>query len=151
MRLGAAAAHGSQSTEHGPVYSAAFSARHSIDTTVDWGVYNNTFSGTRFSALAQITAANVGSLRPLCTAALGEQAVMQSGPVVIAGVMYVTSAISTWAIDATNCRVRWKHTYRYWPRPEYDGKGRGAFLAMSAPSNSPSHAPPAFPASLTGD
>jgi alcohol dehydrogenase (cytochrome c) len=128
------APHGSQSTEHGPVYSAGYVARYSIDTTVDWGTYNNTFSGTRFSPLAQITTANAGSLRPLCTAELGEQAVMQSGPIVIAGVMYVTSAISTWAIDATNCRVRWKHTYKYSPRPEYDLKVNRGVALLNTPA-----------------
>jgi alcohol dehydrogenase (cytochrome c) len=125
-------AHGARSTERGPAFGSSGSHARPIDTTVDWAAYNNTFSGTRFSPLALITTANVASLRTVCTAELGEQAVMQSGPIVVNGVMYVTSAVNTWAIDAATCALHWKHTYKYWPRPEYDLKvNRGvAYLDM---------------------
>ena len=48
---------------------------------------------------------NVASLRVACTADLDEQMVMQSGPIVVDGVMYVTSAVSTWALDASTCAL----------------------------------------------
>ena len=128
------AAHGSRPTEHGPAYDEAPAAQGPIDTSVDWGAYNNTLSGTRFPPLARITAANVANLRPVCTAQLGERAVMQSGPIVVRGVIYLTSAVSTWAIDAATCRLRWKHTYKYWPRPEYDLKVNRGVAYMDTPN-----------------
>jgi alcohol dehydrogenase (cytochrome c) len=60
--------------------------------------------------------------------------VMQSGPIVVSGVMYLTSAVSTWAIDAASCRLRWKHTYKYWPRPEYDLKVNRGVAYLDTPS-----------------
>jgi alcohol dehydrogenase (cytochrome c) len=47
---------------------------------------------------------------------------MQSGPVVVGGVLYVTSAKRTWAMDAATCRLRWQHTYAYRPAPPFDLK-----------------------------
>jgi alcohol dehydrogenase (cytochrome c) len=56
----------------------------------------------------------------VCTFALGEQASFQSGPVVVGGTTFVTTAERTWALDAATCALRWKHEYRYYPRPDFD-------------------------------
>jgi alcohol dehydrogenase (cytochrome c) len=109
-------------TVRGPALAAA-APRGTIDTLADWAAYNrDPTTSQRYSPLAQITSANVGALHPVCVAHLGEQAAMQSGPVVVGGTLYVTSAINTWAIDAATCRLRWKHSYQYDPRPDYDLK-----------------------------
>lgn len=111
---------GSQTTERGPAFGAPIAAPSGDDGAGDWGTYNRTLTSTRYSPLAQITPANADRLRPVCTAPLGERASMQSGPIVVAGVMYVTTAVSTWALDAATCRLRWTHTYRYSPAPDFD-------------------------------
>jgi alcohol dehydrogenase (cytochrome c) len=104
----------------GPAYRAAGGVRTVVDPAVDWGAYNNTLAGERYSPLAQITSDNVATLRRACTFDLGERANMQSGPVVVDGVLYVTTVERTYAVDAATCALRWRHTYHYSPRPPFD-------------------------------
>lgn len=120
---------GSSSTEEGPAF-APEPLRVTPDPAADWPGYNNTYTGSRFSPVGQITPQNVQSLRRACTFELGEKAAMESGPVVVNGTLYLTTAENTYAIDAATCALRWKHTYRYTPRPPFDLKvNRGvAFL-----------------------
>jgi len=118
---------GYRSTDRGPAYAPAAPLPLAADPASDWATYNNAPSGTRWSPLAQVTAANVARLRPACALDLGERTPMQSGPVVVGGVLYVTSAKRTWAMDAATCRLRWQHTYAYRPAPPFDLKtNRGA-------------------------
>jgi alcohol dehydrogenase (cytochrome c) len=116
---------GRQDTKQGPAFDAAgaiANALATVDPAVDWGAYNGTLTGDRFSPLSDINAGNVATLRVQCTADLGEKAPMQSGPVAVRGTIYLTSATSTWAFDATTCQLRWRHRYRYSPAPDYDLK-----------------------------
>ena len=120
---------GTGSTEIGPAF-APEPVRATLDTTSDWAGYNNSYTGSRFSPLHQISPGNVGSLTRVCTFELGERTPMESGPVVVNGTLYLTTAENTYAIDARTCGLRWKHTYRYTPKPPFDLKvNRGvAFL-----------------------
>jgi alcohol dehydrogenase (cytochrome c) len=111
---------GSASTEEGPGFAAAVPDR--IDTLNDWATYNRTLEGARESPLRDIDTSNVARLRPRCTFALNEKASFQSGLVVVGGTMYFTTAINTYAVDAATCALRWKHTYRYRPSPDFDLK-----------------------------
>lgn len=77
----------------------------------DWLTYNRDLSGRRFSPLAEITPGNAGNLQPVCILQLGETGVFQSGPVVHAGIMYVTTPHYTVALDARTCREKWRHSY----------------------------------------
>ena len=113
-------ARGTSSLERGPAYVPPVTAE--IDTLADWLTYNRTLEGNRGSPLAEIDTTNVTRLRPVCTVRLGERAAFQSGPVVVGGTMFVTTAEQTWAIDAATCEVRWRHQYRYHPRPDFDLK-----------------------------
>jgi alcohol dehydrogenase (cytochrome c) len=110
---------GQSSTERGAPLAAA-PARP--DPTTDWAGYNNSLVGSRFSPLDDITPANAGMLRRVCAFDLGERVAMESGPVVVNGVLFVTTAKSTWAIDAATCALNWKHTYAYSPGPPFDLK-----------------------------
>jgi alcohol dehydrogenase (cytochrome c) len=111
---------GESSLERGSAFVAASPA--GIDTVADWLTYNRTLEGHRGSPLAEIDTANVARLHPVCTFPLGEQVSFQSGPVVVGGTMYVTSPEHTWALDAATCTLRWRHEYRYHPRPDFDIK-----------------------------
>lgn len=87
----------------------------SPSTRADWPSYNGSLEGTRYSPLTQITPANASSLERACTFDSGEQMSMQSGPVVVNGVLYVTTDTSTYAIDAASCSRLW-HTARPYPQ-----------------------------------
>jgi alcohol dehydrogenase (cytochrome c) len=111
---------GESSLERGSAFVAASPAR--IDTLADWLTYNRSLEGQRGSPLAEIDTANVARLHPVCSFALGERASFQSGPLVVGGTMYVTTPERTWALDAASCALRWRHEYRYHPRPDFDIK-----------------------------
>lgn len=110
---------GTSSTERGPAFGQE-GGRREPDPRTDWASYNRSLDSRRFSPLNRITPANVGTLRPLCTFDTGERTSMQSGPVVVDGTMYLTTAINTYALDAATCALRWRHTYRYSPKPPFD-------------------------------
>ncbi len=75
----------------------------------DWRTYNRTVAGDRFPPLTEITRANVGQLREVCRYALPEVTSLQTGPIVIAGVLYFTTDTISYAIDAANCAEQWKY------------------------------------------
>ena len=84
-------------------------------TRTDWPSYNGSLQGTRYSELAQITPANASNLERVCTFDTGEQMAMQSGPIVVNGVLYLTTDTSTYAIDAATCRRIWQTARSYEP------------------------------------
>ncbi len=122
---------GASSTERGPAFASNGGVILAPNSTTDWPAYNNDAASVRYSTLSQITTTNVASLVQMCRFATNEQTPMQSGPIVVGGVMYLTTANNTYAIDAATCRLKWRHTYAYAPRPDYDLKtNRGvAYLA----------------------
>jgi alcohol dehydrogenase (cytochrome c) len=80
-------------------------------TSGDWLVHNHDYAGTRHSPLSEITTANAAQLRPACIFQMGERDNFQTGPIVHDGVMYVTTMLTTIALDAATCRVKWRHTW----------------------------------------
>ena len=81
-----------------------------------WPTYNRGYDGQRFSPLTQITAANVGSLKRVCEAELGDPGAFHSGIIVIGNILYVATPHTTVALDASDCSVRWQNVYK----PEQD-------------------------------
>jgi alcohol dehydrogenase (cytochrome c) len=75
----------------------------------DWPGYNNGHDGQRFAALDQINTSNVSQLKRVCELQLGEEGPFHNGPVVIGDRMFITTAHTTVAINATNCFVYWRH------------------------------------------
>ena len=84
--------------------------------STDWLHYTHDYSGTRFSPLDQINAANAFRLVPACMFQVGETDSFQTGPLVHAGTLYFTTSKSTIALDAATCRTKWRYTWQ--PRGE---------------------------------
>ena len=78
----------------------------------DWENYNNSLDGQRFSPLSQITAANVSALAEVCRVRVAARGSLQSGLIVIADSMFVTTPTETLAVDPLTCRIKWEHSYR---------------------------------------
>ncbi len=76
----------------------------------NWLSYNGDFTGRRFSSLAQITPANVSRLRAQWVFHPGNSERLEATPVVVNGVMFVTSANDTFALDASTGRAIWHHS-----------------------------------------
>jgi alcohol dehydrogenase (cytochrome c) len=75
----------------------------------NWTSYNGDYTGRRYSALNQINPENVAQLRASWVFHPGNSETLEATPVVINGVMYVTSANDAFALDARTGRVLWHH------------------------------------------
>src|SRR5271168_5213622 len=74
----------------------------------NWLSYNGDFSGRRYSSLTQINTDNVGQLRAQWVFHTRSSDRMEVTPVVVNGIMFVTSANDTTALDARTGRVIWR-------------------------------------------
>jgi alcohol dehydrogenase (cytochrome c) len=75
----------------------------------DWLMYRRTYNGWGYSPLSQITAANVGGLKPVWTLATGQVEGHQAPPIVNNGVMFVaTPGNQVLAIDAKKGELLWR-------------------------------------------
>jgi alcohol dehydrogenase (cytochrome c) len=76
----------------------------------NWISYNGDYSGRRFTSLAEITAANVAQLRAQWVFHVRESTGLETTPVVVNGVMFVTSANDGFALDARTGRTIWHYS-----------------------------------------
>src|SRR5262249_246003 len=74
----------------------------------DWPSYGRTVAGDRFSPLTQIDRANVGRLSEVCAYELPEVAALQTGPLVVDGTIYFTTATISYAIGGSSCKEKWR-------------------------------------------
>ena len=93
-------------------------AARSGDT--DWRYYNRTPTGDRFSALNDIDESNVGQLKELCRVRVVGLGPFSSSITAVDGILYVTTMISTVAINATNCEIVWKANASLEERPAFN-------------------------------
>lgn len=96
--------------------------------TDSWLMYNKGYRGERYSTLAQIDAGNAGNLKPVCMYQLGELGTFSTGPVMYEGILYVTTHLGTYAIDATSCRKLWSHQHVA-QGPEMNATNKGVAIA----------------------
>jgi len=75
----------------------------------NWLSYNGDYSGARYSSLTQITPGNVGRMSAQWVFHPREVGPLEVTPVVVAGIMFVTSANDAYALDAKTGKVLWHH------------------------------------------
>jgi alcohol dehydrogenase (cytochrome c) len=75
----------------------------------NWLSYNGDFSGRRYSGLSQINVANVEELRAQWVFRADSSDRLEVTPVVANGIMFVTSANDTYALDAKTGRTLWRN------------------------------------------
>jgi len=76
----------------------------------NWTSYNGDYTGMRHSSLTQVTPANVSQLQAHWVFHPRTVSPLEVTPIVVAGVMFVTSANDAYAIDASTGSVLWHHT-----------------------------------------
>jgi len=76
----------------------------------NWTSYNGDYTGQRYSSLREITKANVSQLRVAWVFHPGNSQRLEATPVVIRGVMYLTSANDVFALDARTGRTLWHYS-----------------------------------------
>jgi alcohol dehydrogenase (cytochrome c) len=96
-----------------PVVCAIFlltPARAQTDnTSSNWLSYNRNYEGDRFSPLKQINTTNIKQLHLLHTFDFGKDvSSLQTGPLVVNGIMYFTTDTMTYAINAATGKLKWK-------------------------------------------
>ncbi|HWE00550.1 MAG TPA: c-type cytochrome, partial [Bryobacteraceae bacterium] len=75
-----------------------------------WPTYNGNVSGNRFSPLDEINERNVGRLAPQWMFTIQDAPrALEMTPVVVDGVMYVTTVNEAYALDAANGREIWRY------------------------------------------
>ena len=77
----------------------------------DWPTYSGDLTANRFSPLSEVTKANVGGLKRICTYDTGETAAFQTGLVMVQDVIYFTTYNTTFAVDASTCALKWKYSH----------------------------------------
>jgi len=80
-----------------------------VTSQADWPTYNGQLGGNRWSTLDQIDKRNVTRLAPHWTYSLAAASRLQVTPVVVDGVMYVTTANECHALDAGTGRRIWDY------------------------------------------
>lgn len=85
-------------------------------SNANWLLHGRTYSNDRFSPLKNIDAANVKTLVPVAIAQTGYTASFETTPIVVNGVMYVSTPMvnakqAVIAMDATTGRTLWKFTH----------------------------------------
>jgi alcohol dehydrogenase (cytochrome c) len=76
----------------------------------NWLSYNGDYTGRRFSSLDQINVQNVANLRTQWVFHATNSNSLEVTPVVLDGLMFVTSANDAWALDAQTGRIVWHYT-----------------------------------------
>src|SRR5260370_40938828 len=78
------------------------------DSAADWPIYSHDYASTGFSKLSEITPKNIANLRHVCSYPLPESTTFESSLVAANGTLYFTSSEYTYAIDAGDCRLKWR-------------------------------------------
>jgi alcohol dehydrogenase (cytochrome c) len=94
----------------------------------DWLSVDHDLAATRYSPLNQITTENVSELAKVCAYSFPDKEPSQTAPIVSAGIMYLTTAHYTVALDGSDCHVIWSSQ---WSPRDYETMNtqRGAALA----------------------
>lgn len=83
----------------------------------DWLLTNHSYSGQRFIDLKQINNRNAASLRPVAMYQAGDTNTFHTNPLVYRGIMYLTTANATIALNAATGQLLWRHDWRVKGKP----------------------------------
>jgi alcohol dehydrogenase (cytochrome c) len=80
-----------------------------VTSHTDWPTYNGDIGGNRFTRLTQIDKSNVSTVAPRCKFTVPAASSLQTTPLVVDGVMYVTAGSGCFALDAGTGRPIWHY------------------------------------------
>src|ERR1700752_2968744 len=85
-------------------------------TSDAWPAYHGDYSGRRHSALTQITPENAHTLGLSWAFQTGQNQALKCSPLLVDGVLYITTPDNVWAVDARSGHQIWHYGY-----PKNDG------------------------------
>jgi alcohol dehydrogenase (cytochrome c) len=97
-----------------------------VTSQKDWPTYHGDVGGNRYSTLTQIDKTNVGRLAPKWVFPMPNVTTVENTPVVVGGIMYISSANEVWALDAGTGRQVW-----HFRRPRTNGLSGNAALGFN--------------------
>jgi alcohol dehydrogenase (cytochrome c) len=97
-----------------------------VTSQKDCPTYHGDVSGNHYSTLTQIDKANVARLAPRWVFPIPNVNQVENTPVVVGGVMYVSSANEVWALDAGTGRQIW-----HYRRPRTSGLSGNAAIGFN--------------------
>jgi alcohol dehydrogenase (cytochrome c) len=87
--------------------------RNADGEPANWLTYSRTYSGQRYTPLAQITADNVSQLRAAWTYQIEEPGKFSASPIVVDGILYITEpGGKVVALDGRTGRPLWRYSRR---------------------------------------
>jgi PQQ-dependent dehydrogenase (methanol/ethanol family) len=89
----------------------------------NWPMFWGNYQGTHYSALKQITTANVHTLRTIWASPIPGDSILEATPLVVDGIMYVTGSgnpLTVTALDAKTGRQIWRYTRQQPVRSPYE-------------------------------
>ena len=86
-------------------------ARFAEPPVDNWLTYHGDYSGKRHSPLTQINAGNLDRLTEVWRFDTGQPPSIKGTPVLVDGVLYVTTPDNLWAVDARTAEELWHYTY----------------------------------------
>src|SRR4051812_28897298 len=100
------------------VVLVAFASAQQVDqsllvkpTSDSWPTYHGDYSGQHHSRLTQITATNVSQLALAWAFNTGQTQQIKATPIVVNGVIYISTPDNVWAVDARAGRQLWRYSY----------------------------------------
>ena len=100
----------------GVLVSAAIARAQGVDSSMmlhpqadTWLTYHGDYSGRRHTNLAQITPENIGELKQVWRFQSGQNQQIKSSPILVNGVLYLTTPDNIWAIDARTAKLLWHY------------------------------------------
>jgi alcohol dehydrogenase (cytochrome c) len=97
-----------------------------VTSQKDWPTYHGDVGGNRYTTLTQIDKTNVARLAPKWVFPIPNVTTVENTPVVVGGIMYVSSANEVWALDAGTGRQVW-----HYRRPRTNGLAGNAALGFN--------------------
>lgn len=79
--------------------------------TTSWPTYNGDFTGQRHSPLTQITPRNANQMGLAWAFQTGQSPQIKSTPILLNGVVYVSTPDNVWALDARSGRQLWHYIH----------------------------------------
>jgi alcohol dehydrogenase (cytochrome c) len=106
---------GTSASGPAPALAAAADAALLSSDPGDWPSYNRTLTSERYAPLPQINTKNVDRLKEICQFDTHLRENYESGPIVVHGALIFTSALDTFSIDPSTCRLNWQAHENYQP------------------------------------
>ncbi len=97
-----------------------------VTSQTDWTTYHGDPSGNRYTKLTQIDKANVSGLAPKWVFPIPNVGQVENTPLVVEGILYISSANECWGLDAGSGRVIW-----HYQRPRTKGLAGNAAIGFN--------------------